>query len=224
MKVAVLMGSDSDLPRLEPCLSTLRELEIGFEARVLSAHRTPADLVAFVEKAPSAGIGVFVCAAGGAAHLAGVVAAHTDLPVLGIPIDNPPLGGLDALLSTVQMPGGVPVAAFVEAAPANGIGVFVCAAGGAAHLAGVVASKTLRPVLGIPMGTALGGLDSLLSTVQMPAGIPVGTLAIGKAGAVNAALLAAAVLARSDDAIEGRLRAYREAQSAKILADPDPSL
>ena len=110
MKVALLMGSDSDLPRLESCIDTLRGLEIEFEARVLSAHRTPKDLVEFVESAPARGVGVFICAAGGAAHLAGVVAAHTDAPVLGIPMDNPPLGGLDALLSTVQMPGGVPVA------------------------------------------------------------------------------------------------------------------
>jgi len=105
------MGSDSDLPRLRPCLETLRSLEIPSLARVLSAHRTPEDLVRFVEEeAPGAGVRVFICAAGGAAHLAGVVAAHTDLPVLGIPMDNPPLGGLDALLATVQMPGGVPVA------------------------------------------------------------------------------------------------------------------
>lgn len=111
MKVAILMGSDSDLPRLEPCFDTLRALEIPFEARVLSAHRTPAQVVEFVTSAPGRGVKVFICAAGGAAHLAGVVAAHTDLPVLGIPLDNPPLGGLDALLSTVQMPGGIPVAA-----------------------------------------------------------------------------------------------------------------
>jgi len=111
-RVALLMGSDSDLPRLEPCLAKLSELGIEAEARVLSAHRTPAELVEFVRSAPSRGVKVFLCAAGGAAHLAGVVAAHSDLPVLGIPIDNPPLGGLDALLSTVQMPGGVPVATF----------------------------------------------------------------------------------------------------------------
>jgi len=110
VKVAILMGSDSDLDRLQPCITSLRELEIPFEARVMSAHRTPGDVVQFVEAAQSNEIGVFICAAGGAAHLAGVVAAHTDLPVLGIPMDNPPLGGLDALLATVQMPGGVPVA------------------------------------------------------------------------------------------------------------------
>ncbi len=109
MTVALLMGSDSDLPRLEPCVETLRRLEIPFEARVLSAHRTPKQLVEFVEQAPGRGVQVFLCAAGGAAHLAGVVAAHTDLPVVGIPMDNPPVGGLDALLATVQMPGGVPV-------------------------------------------------------------------------------------------------------------------
>jgi 5-(carboxyamino)imidazole ribonucleotide mutase len=112
MKVAILMGSDSDLPRLEPCIQQLTELEIPCDVRVLSAHRTPAEVVEFVSAAPANGVRVFICAAGGAAHLAGVVAAHTALPVLGIPLDNPPLGGLDALLSTVQMPGGVPVATF----------------------------------------------------------------------------------------------------------------
>ena len=112
MKVAILMGSDSDFPRLEPAIEKLRELGIGFDVRVLSAHRTPSHVIAYVEAAAKNEIGVFLCAAGGAAHLAGVVAAHTDLPVCGIPIDNPPLGGLDALLSTVQMPGGVPVATF----------------------------------------------------------------------------------------------------------------
>ncbi len=111
--VAVLMGSDSDLDRLAKAFDTLGELELPFEARVLSAHRTPAALVRFIEEeAPALGVRVFICAAGGAAHLAGVVAAHTALPVLGIPMDNPPLGGLDALLATVQMPGGVPVATF----------------------------------------------------------------------------------------------------------------
>ncbi len=111
MKVALLMGSDSDLKRLEPCLAVLAKLEIPCLARVLSAHRTPEALASFVqEEAPAQSVRVFICAAGGAAHLAGVVAAHTNLPVLGIPMDNPPLGGLDALLATVQMPGGVPVA------------------------------------------------------------------------------------------------------------------
>ncbi len=110
MKVAVLMGSDSDLKRLEALLDNLRKLEIPFEARVLSAHRTPAHLLAYVEQASKNDVGVFICAAGGAAHLAGVVASHTLRPVIGIPMDNPPFGGLDALLATVQMPGGIPVA------------------------------------------------------------------------------------------------------------------
>lgn len=109
-KVALLMGSDSDLNRLEAALDALKKLGVPFEGRVLSAHRTPAALIQYVESADEREIGVFLCAAGGAAHLAGVVAAHTLLPVIGIPMDNPPLGGLDALLSTVQMPGGIPVA------------------------------------------------------------------------------------------------------------------
>lgn len=113
MKVALLMGSDSDLERLKPAVATLKSLEIGCIARVLSAHRTPDALVKFIEEeAPANDVRVFICAAGGAAHLAGVVAAHTNLPVCGIPMDNPPMGGLDALLATVQMPGGVPVATF----------------------------------------------------------------------------------------------------------------
>lgn len=153
MSVAILMGSDSDLPRLEPCFDTLRSLAIPFEARVLSAHRTPAQVIECVSGAPTRGVRVFICAAGGAAHLAGVVAAHTDLPVLGIPLDNPPLGGLDALLSTVQMPGGVPVAA---------------------------------------LGAGLGG-------------------------PVNAALMAARILALSDPALAQRLASQRAAQSRKVL-------
>jgi 5-(carboxyamino)imidazole ribonucleotide mutase len=154
MKVALLMGSDSDLSRLEPCIALLKELGIGCEARVLSAHRTPAAVIRFVEEAPGRGIGVLLCAAGGAAHLAGVVSAHTDLPVLGIPIDNPPLGGLDALLATVQMPGGVPV----------------------------------------------------------------GTLGVGVGGPVNAALLAARILALGDKELAARVARYRAAQSEKVLA------
>jgi 5-(carboxyamino)imidazole ribonucleotide mutase len=152
------MGSSSDWETMEHCVETLRGLDIECEVRVLSAHRTPDALEEFV----------------------------TDVE-------------------------------------ARGAQVFVAAAGGAAHLAGVVASKTLRPVLGIPMGTQLGGLDSLLSTVQMPAGIPVGTLAIGRAGAVNAALLAAAILALEDEELQGRLNGFREEQAEKILAQPDPS-
>jgi 5-(carboxyamino)imidazole ribonucleotide mutase len=158
VQVAVLMGSSSDWETMEHCVATLRKLEIPCEVRVLSAHRTPAALDEYVSDAEE-----------------------------------------------------------------RGARVFVAAAGGAAHLAGVVASQTLRPVLGIPMGTQLGGLDSLLSTVQMPAGIPVGTLAIGRAGAVNAALLAAAVLALTDEEVASRLRAFRKEQAQKVLDSPDPS-
>ena len=156
--VGVVMGSRSDWEVMEHAVEALRQLEIPHEVRVLSAHRTP-----------------------------------------------------DALES------------WIEDVTGRGCQVFVAAAGGAAHLAGVVASKTLRPVLGVPMGTQLGGLDSLLSTVQMPAGIPVGTLAIGRAGAVNAALLAAAILARSDAELEDRLLAYRLQQTQAVLDVGDPS-
>jgi 5-(carboxyamino)imidazole ribonucleotide mutase len=151
------MGSRSDWETMEHAVETLRSLEIPHEVRVLSAHRTPA--------------------------------------------------ALDEYVADVE---------------ARGARVFVAAAGGAAHLAGVVASKTLRPVLGVPMGTPLGGLDSLLSTVQMPAGIPVGTLAVGRAGAVNAALLAAAVLALGDTELAERLRSFREEQAQKVLEVGDP--
>lgn len=155
--VAVVMGSRSDWEVMEHAAATLTALEVVHEVRVLSAHRTP-----------------------------------------------------DAL------------DAYVRDAEARGAQVFVAAAGGAAHLAGVVASKTLRPVLGVPMGTQLGGLDSLLSTVQMPAGIPVGTLAIGRAGAVNAALLAAEILSLRDDGLAGRVRRHREEQAQAVLDVGDP--
>jgi 5-(carboxyamino)imidazole ribonucleotide mutase len=153
-RVAILMGSDSDLDRLQPALDHLRQLEIPFEARVMSAHRTPKAVVDFVEAAPRNGIGVFLCAAGGAAHLAGVVAAHTDLPVIGIPMDNPPLGGLDALLSTVQMPGGIPVA----------------------------------------------------------------SVAVGGGGPANAALFAARILALGDEALARRMAAFRASQAEAVAA------
>lgn len=159
-RVAVLMGSRSDWETMEHAVETLRKLEVPHEVRVLSAHRTPAALAEYV--------------------------------------------------------------ADVEA---RGAKVFVAAAGGAAHLAGVVASQTQRPVLGVPMHSqAVGGLDSLLSTVQMPAGIPVGTLAIGRAGAVNAALLAVAILALADPELEARLRRFRDEQSAAVLEVGDPSV
>jgi 5-(carboxyamino)imidazole ribonucleotide mutase len=152
------MGSRSDWEVMEHAIETLKALEIAHEVRVLSAHRTP--------------------------------------------------DALDAFLTDAE---------------ARGAQVFVAAAGGAAHLAGVVASKTLKPVLGVPMGTQLGGLDSLLSIVQMPAGIPVGTLAIGRAGAVNAALLAAEILALQDEEIAARLRKHRKEQAQAVLDVGDPS-
>jgi 5-(carboxyamino)imidazole ribonucleotide mutase len=153
MSVAILMGSDSDYDRLEPAVKALRELDIPFEARVMSAHRTPHAVVKFVEEAPGRGVRVFLCAAGSAAHLAGVVSAHTNLPVIGIPMDNPPLGGLDALLSTVQMPGGIPVA----------------------------------------------------------------TVAVGGGGPQNAALFAARILALSDEGLAQRLAAHKEDMTAKVM-------
>jgi 5-(carboxyamino)imidazole ribonucleotide mutase len=156
--VAVIMGSRSDWETMEHAPATLARLEIPHEVRVLSAHRTP--------------------------HALGEYVADVET---------------------------------------RGAQVFIAAAGGAAHLAGVVASKTLRPVLGVPMGTQLGGLDSLLSTVQMPAGVPVATLAVGRAGAVNAALLAAAILALADPDLDARLRRYRKEQSQAVLDVGDPS-
>src|SRR5260370_16593979 len=108
--VVLLMGSDSDLPTVKEACAVLQDFGVAFEAHVLSAHRTPDDLTAFVQRAEQSGVRVFIAAAGGAAHLAGVVAAHTTRPVIGIPIHTSALGGLDSLLSTVQLPAGVPVA------------------------------------------------------------------------------------------------------------------
>src|SRR5437870_1392665 len=123
--VALLMGSDSDLPTVEEACSVLRNFNVPFAVRVLSAHRTPEALVAYVRQAELDGVKVFIAAAGGAAHLAGVVAAHTTRPVLGIPIQTSALGGLDSLLSMVQMPGGVPVATMaIGAAGARNAGLF----------------------------------------------------------------------------------------------------
>ncbi|MDR2561088.1 MAG: 5-(carboxyamino)imidazole ribonucleotide mutase [Holophagales bacterium] len=158
--VGVLMGSKSDWETMKHCAQTLQDLGIPFEAHVASAHRTP---------------------------------------------DK--------------------VADFCKGAEAKGIKVIIAAAGGAAHLAGVCASKTHLPILGIPMkGWATEGLDSLLSTVQMPSGIPVGTLAIGKPGAINAALLAVSILALSDAAIKEKYLAYRKAATEKALKDDDLAL
>lgn len=109
-KVAVIMGSDSDLPVVEKAIQTLKEFGVPFEAHVMSAHRTPAEACAFASSAQEKGFGVIIAAAGKAAHLAGVLAGHTTLPVIGIPMKSSTLDGLDALLATVQMPSGVPVA------------------------------------------------------------------------------------------------------------------
>jgi 5-(carboxyamino)imidazole ribonucleotide mutase len=150
--VGVIMGSKSDWETMRAASETLDRLGVAHECRVMSAHRTPALVSEFAATAESRGLEVIIAAAGGAAHLAGVIAAHTVLPVLGVPMKS----------------------------------------------------------------DALNGLDSLLSTVQMPAGIPVGTLAIGKAGATNAALLAVAILANSRPVLRDKLREFRADQERKI--------
>jgi 5-(carboxyamino)imidazole ribonucleotide mutase len=151
------MGSRSDWGVMEHCVKTLENLGVPHDVRILSAHRTP-----------------------------------------------------DALAS------------YMEEAEADGAEVFIGAAGGAAHLAGVIAAQTAKPVLAVPMESKLSGLDSLLSMVQMPAGIPVATFAVGKAGAINAALFAAAILAAERPEIRDAWVAFRKAQSEKVLGDPDP--
>ena len=155
-RVAILMGSASDWDTMKPAAEVLTQLGIVSDVRVISAHRTPARHHDYVTSAEDRGIEVFIAGAGSAAHLAGVTAALTLLPVLGVPIDSSPLGGLDALLATVQMPGG----------------------------------------------------------------IPVGTLAIGKAGAKNAGLLAAAILARKDPSVRAALARFRERQTAAVPERP----
>jgi 5-(carboxyamino)imidazole ribonucleotide mutase len=156
--VAVLMGSKSDYEVLAAAVEILRALEIPYEARVLSAHRTPDQLIEYVSTARARGLRVIIAGAGGAAHLAGVIAAKTLLPVLGVPI----------------------------------------------------------------AATPLNGLDSLLAIVQMPRGVPVGTLAIGKPGAANAALLAAEILALADSALYERLAAWRAARAQEVLESKLP--
>ena len=152
------MGSSSDWETMSLCVKTLDELGIANQAHVLSAHRTPDATAKFAREAADRGIRVMIAAAGGAAHLAGVISAHTWLPVLGVPIQS----------------------------------------------------------------SALHGLDSLLSMAQMPGGIPVGTLAIGSAGAKNAALLAAAILALSDEKIRQNLQAFRKKQTEAVLTAKPP--
>ncbi|MBT8450730.1 MAG: 5-(carboxyamino)imidazole ribonucleotide mutase [Deltaproteobacteria bacterium] len=152
-QVAVIMGSKSDWPTMKHAAEVLEQLQIPHESKVVSAHRTPDLLFRFCEQAEERGIEVIIAGAGGAAHLPGMAASKTLLPVLGVPVRS----------------------------------------------------------------SSLNGIDSLLSIVQMPKGVPVGTLAIGDAGAANAALLAAAMLARGDDALRIRLDAFRSAQVAKVL-------
>ena len=156
--VGIIMGSQSDWATLEHTANMLTQLNVPFEAEVVSAHRTP-----------------------------------------------------DKLFS------------FAESAEENGYEVIIAGAGGAAHLPGMIAAKTLVPVLGVPVqSAALSGVDSLYSIVQMPRGIPVGTLAIGKAGAANAALLAAQILANHDKELHQRLNDWRKAQTDEVLENPDP--
>ena len=151
-QVAVLMGSDSDWETMRNTVKTLEEFGLSADVQVMSAHRTPGKVTSFVDSAAERGIRVIIAAAGGAAHLAGVVAGHTTLPVIGVPMK----------------------------------------------------------------GWALDGLDSLLSTVQMPGGIPVATVAIGKAGAVNAAVLATQILALSDETLRDKLTKHRAAMATKV--------
>lgn len=157
--VGVIMGSTSDWETMEHAAKTLEQLGVAFETRVVSAHRTPDVLFEYASSAEQRGIEVIIAGAGGAAHLPGMAAAKTLLPVLGVPVES----------------------------------------------------------------KALKGLDSLLSIAQMPAGIPVGTLAIGKSGAINAALLAAAIAGNKHPEIREALERFRAAQSAKVLANPDPA-
>lgn len=155
-QVAVIMGSQSDWATMKFTAQTLKDLYINFETRIVSAHRTPERLYHFAKTAEDNGLKVIIAGAGGAAHLPGMTAALTPLPVLGVPIES----------------------------------------------------------------AILKGVDSLHSIVQMPGGIPVGTLAIGKAGAINAALLAASILALSDKALMTRLKAWRAAQTANVEEAP----
>ena len=156
-KVAIVMGSQSDWPTMKHCADILEELEVAVDIRIVSAHRTPDRMYDFARAAEGEGIAVIVAGAGGAAHLPGMIAALTHLPVLGVPVQS----------------------------------------------------------------RALSGQDSLLSIVQMPAGVPVGTLAIGEAGATNAGLLAASILAGSDAALTGRLKEWRQARSDAVAERPE---
>ncbi len=154
--VGVIMGSQSDWETMRHACAVLDELGVGYEKKIVSAHRTPRRMFAYAETAAARGLKVLIAGAGGAAHLPGMVASLTHLPVLGVPVQS----------------------------------------------------------------AALSGEDSLLSIVQMPAGVPVGTLAIGKAGATNAGLLAAAILALADPALSARLREWRQARTDAVVENP----
>ena len=209
-QVVIMMGSKSDEEKVSPCVDVLRSLGISYLFTVSSAHRTPERTEKILREQEAAGAKVFICAAGMAAHLAGAVAARTTRPVIGIPVSGGLMGGMDAMLATVQMPPGFPVAtvAMDKAGARN-------AAGMAAHLAGAFAANTTLPVIGIPMkGGVLDGLDALLATVQMPGGIPVATVALN--GAKNAAVLAAQILAVADPALDEKIRAARAKMQAGV--------
>ena len=158
VRVGIIMGSTSDWETMQHAAQSLDLLGVGYEVEVVSAHRTPDKLFSYAESAETRRLEVIIAGAGGAAHLPGMVAAKTAVPVLGVPVQS----------------------------------------------------------------KALNGLDSLLSIVQMPAGVPVGTLAIGKAGAINAALLAAAIVGNTVPAVRERLALYRHDQTETVLANPDP--
>jgi 5-(carboxyamino)imidazole ribonucleotide mutase len=155
-KIAIIMGSTSDWETMQHGAALLDSLDVAYDAKVISAHRTPKRLVEFAENAQKNGFEVIIAGAGGAAHLPGMAASMTNLPVLGVPVES----------------------------------------------------------------AALKGMDSLLSIVQMPAGVPVGTLAIGKAGAINAALLAASILALNDSTLAKKLAAWREKQTKSVALKP----
>lgn len=154
-RVLIVMGSRSDLPVMEGCMAQLDEFGVGYEVRILSAHRTPEAVLELSSTAKDRGVMVIIAAAGGAAHLAGVIASSTVLPVIGIPVQT----------------------------------------------------------------SALGGMDSLLSTVQMPGGVPVATVAIGKAGPKNAAILACEMIGLADPDVQEKIAAFKQAQKEKVLAD-----
>ncbi len=204
--VGIIMGSQSDWATMREAATLLDELGVTYEAKIVSAHRTPDRLWSYGKDAASRGLQVIIAGAGGAAHLPGMLASVTSLPVIGVPVPLRHLDGLDSLLSIVQMPAGIPVATVAV---------------GGAHLPGMMASKTRIPVIGVPVQTkALSGVDSLYSIVQMPKGFPVATMAIGAAGAANAALMAAGILALNDAGLASRLDAWRAALSASIPDEP----